>query len=119
MTQADESHRAVTSMYDLLFEKALEVYSKDLFPICGLTATPGRSHITNDTYKLVKRFETYLIKPDLGEEYEDNPLAYFRKEGYLAKPKHILFHSGREYNISDDDLKKFQMNGISQAIVGS
>ena len=74
----DEAHRAVSFMYDNLFDRAYELRGEDLFPVCGLTATPGRAGINaaEETAKLVKRFEAYLIKPDLGEAYADNPLRF-------------------------------------------
>ena len=64
----DEAHRAVSAMYEKLLSRAESICGPDLFPICGLTATPGRAGITSygDTIKLVDRFETYLIKPELG-----------------------------------------------------
>ncbi|MCS6866998.1 MAG: DEAD/DEAH box helicase family protein, partial [Gemmata sp.] len=77
----DEAHRAVSAMYDKLLDKAEQVCGPDLFPICGLTATPGRAGLNSseETIKLVGRFEVYLIKPELGEQYEANPLRYFRE----------------------------------------
>jgi DNA repair protein RadD len=101
----DEAHRAVSYMYDNLFKMASEIRGEDLFPVCGLTATPGRAGINaaEETAKLVKRFEAYLIKPDLDEAYTDNPLRYFREHKYLARAKHIVYRSGRKYVLSDDE----------------
>lgn len=101
----DEAHRAVSYMYDNLFKRASEIRGGDLFPICGLTATPGRAGINaaEETAKLVKRFEAYLIKPGLDEAYTDNPLRYFREHKYLARAKHIVYRSGRKYVLSDDE----------------
>ena len=104
----DEAHRATSYMYDNLFERAESVCGKDLFPVCGLTATPGRAGINSaeETAKLVDRFEAYLLKPDLGEEYARNPLKYFRDNGFLAKAKHVVYRSGREYALDDSELIK-------------
>lgn len=101
----DEAHRAVSGMYDHLFERAITLRGEDLFPVCGLTATPGRAGINaaEETAKLVKRFEAYLIKPDLGEDYALNPLSYFREQKYLARAKHIVYRSGRKYILSDEE----------------
>lgn len=101
----DEAHRAVSFMYDNLFDRAYELRGEDLFPVCGLTATPGRAGINaaEETAKLVKRFEAYLIKPDLGEAYADNPLRFFREQKYLARAKHIVYRSGRKYVLTDDE----------------
>lgn len=102
----DEAHRAVSTMYDTLLDRAEEVCGPGLFPICGLTATPGRAGLNSsqETVKLVGRFEVYLVKPELGDQYAVNPLSYFREHGYLAQARHVLFHSGREYTLTDDDL---------------
>jgi len=102
----DEAHRASTSMYDVLLDRAEEICGSNLFPICGLTATPGRAgnRQAEETRKLVDRFETYLVKPEFGKEYEDNPLHYFREHGFLANPHHIEFRSGREYHLTEKEL---------------
>ncbi len=107
----DEVHRAVSPMYDVLLDRAEEICGHDLFPICGLTATPGRAGINREeeTVKLVNRFETYLIKPELDPEYEQNPLQYFREHEYLARAHHILFRSGKEYKLTDNDLQEMNM----------
>lgn len=102
----DEAHRATSYMYDKLFEKAQEIRGEDLFPVCGLSATPGRAGLnaTEETAKLVNRFDAYLVKPNLGEEYAQDPLRYFRENKYLARAKHIVFRSGRKYVLNDDEL---------------
>jgi DNA repair protein RadD len=102
----DEAHRAITPMYDLLFTKAKAICGENLFPICGLTATPGRAGLNQaqDTVKLVGQFEYYLIKPDLGAEYENDPLRYFREHEYLARAHHILFKPEGEYTLTDDEV---------------
>jgi len=104
----DEAHKAVSSMYDSLLNKAIEICGDELFPICGLTATPGRAGLfsTEETNKLIGRFEAYLVKPKLGGEYEKNPLQYFREHRFLAKANHIIFSSGREYTLTDDELNE-------------
>src|SRR5690606_16897926 len=81
----DEAHRAVTPMYEALYSYAGELKGTDMFPICGLTATPGRKH---NSQSLSKFFKTNLYTPDLGKEYEDNPLKFFRDKKYLAMPIH-------------------------------
>lgn len=103
----DEAHRAVSAMYDTLLDRAEEICGPDLFPICGLTATPGRAGMNSseETVKLVGRFEVYLVKPELGKKYETNPLRYFREHRFLARARHVLCHSGREYVLTDDDLE--------------
>ena len=107
----DEAHRAVSDMYDKLLDRAKEICGPDLFPICGLTATPGRAGLNSaeETFKLVGRFEAYLIKPDLGKEYEKNPLQYFREHEFLAQARHVLYRSGREYTLTDYELDKMKL----------
>ena len=104
----DEAHRAASQMYDSLLDAAGKICGSDLFPICGLTATPGRTGLNRaqETDKLVGRFEAYLIKPDLGTEYEQNPLRYFREHEFLAQAHHTLYQSGREYTLTDDEVEK-------------
>ncbi len=106
----DEAHRAVTKMYNTLYEYAQKLRGEDMFPICGLTATPGRSM---DAHKLPAVFSYKLFKPNLGQEYEDNPLKFFRDKGYLATPIFISVPTGIEIDLqldldnpSEEDLEK-------------
>lgn len=97
----DEAHHATTKSYEILFNKCKELAGEDLFPICGLTATPGRSN--EETMTLVNQFEAYLIHPSLPDmrRYELNPLLYFREEGYLAEPIFLLHEDGEEIEVAD------------------
>jgi superfamily II DNA or RNA helicase len=106
----DEAHRAVSMMYTRLLEKAEKATHGELFPICGLTATPGRTENRNggETIELIERFDAYLLTPTLGDEYAHNPLKYFRDREYLAHADHIVCKSGREYRLTDDDLMKME-----------
>ena len=108
----DEAHRAVSTMYDTLFDRAQQL-RPDLFPICGLTATPGRTGIyaESETKKLVDRFQALLIKPRLEVGYEADPLAFFRDNGYLARPIHRVYESGREYEFSDEEYRHCRIEG--------
>src|SRR5699024_6356389 len=98
----DEAHHAAAPSYGVVFDRAKELVGEDLFPICGLTATPGRNN--DETVKLVDRFEAYLIHLTLLdiEKYKKYTLLYFREEGYLAEPIFLLHEEGEEYEISDD-----------------
>ncbi|WP_394578736.1 DEAD/DEAH box helicase [Cytobacillus firmus] len=102
----DEAHHATTKSYELLFNKCKELAGEDLFPICGLTATPGRGN--EETMNLVNQFEAYLIHPELPDmkRYQLNPLLYFREEGYLAEPIFLLHENGEEIEVADyiDDV---------------
>jgi len=84
----DEAHRAVSSMYDILLRRSEYFCGPDLFPICGLTATPGRAGI-----------------------YQEQPLEYFREKGYLARARHIIYRSGREYSLTDDEVYELERVG--------
>lgn len=107
----DEAHRAVSSMYDGLLKRAIEIAGPELFPICGLTATPGRTGTAvHETIKLVDRFEANLIAPSLPEAYQQNPYRYFRDQGYLAKAFHIVYRSSREYQLTEEELEECQWN---------
>lgn len=96
----DEAHHATAASYNELFKYAEQMVGEDLFPICGLTATPGRN--MDQTTMLVEQFEANLICPDIPNEqkYEDNPLLYFQEQGYLAKPKYFCN--------SNDELIKWE-----------
>ncbi|MDQ6598109.1 DEAD/DEAH box helicase [Bacillus salipaludis] len=102
----DEAHHATTKSYNALFDKARQLAGEDLFPICGLTATPGRSN--GETMKLVDQFEAYLIHPKLPDmvRYKVNPLLYFREEGFLAEPIFMLHDNGLEMEVTDDMLNE-------------
>jgi DNA repair protein RadD len=101
----DEAHHAVAPIYRTLLDKAEELCGPDLFPICGLTATPGRNN--EETTMLVEQFQAYLIQPKLPPDsrYYRNPLLYFRNEGYLAEPRHIVYQSGSTVEINEDELE--------------
>lgn len=87
----DEAHHATAASYHKLIEHAKLVVGEQLFPICGLTATPGRA--MDQTGRLVEQFQANLIQPTLPQkpEYIQNPLLYFQQEGYLAKPTYLLY----------------------------
>lgn len=108
----DEAHCAVTGMYDLLLDEAIRLCGDELFPFCGLTATPGRSGFgeerANQIEKLVDRFSANLIKPDLGEIYENDPLKYFRDNGYLARPRHLICSTHKEYELTDEEIDRMK-----------
>ncbi len=108
----DEAHRAVTQMYDVLLDRAEQLVGPDLFPICGLTATPGRSGVdtASETQRLVGRFDAHLLTPDLGPEYRDDPLRYFREHGYLATPVHRPLQ-GREYELTSEESRDLELEG--------
>lgn len=102
----DEAHHAVAPIYRTLLTKAEELCGPNLFPICGLTATPGRNN--EETTMLVDQFQAYLIQPKLPPDsrYFRNPLLYFRTEGYLAEPRHIVYQSGSSVEINEDELEE-------------
>lgn len=108
----DEAHRAVTAMYEKLFSEAKKVCNQDLFPICGLTATPGRSGIgENNTQKLVNQFEATLIKPSLESDPDydtDNPLEYFKKHHYLARAVLEIIRNNTSIKCDEKQLQELR-----------
>ena len=106
----DEAHRAVSSMYDTVLDRAEEICNSTLFPICGLTATPGRAGMNSpqEIVKLVGRFDVHLIKPELGNEYITDPLRFFREHKYLAHAHHVVCRSGLEYELTDEELGELE-----------
>lgn len=93
----DEAHKAVTKMYNTFYEYCQLLRGKKMFPICGLTATPGR---TDDITKLTKFFIFRLVTPTLPEKYKEMPIRYFRDNAYLARPIHELITTGATYIIT-------------------
>lgn len=108
----DEAHRASTYMYDVLLHKAKEMTENRLFPICGLSATPGRNTIMgeDEVDKLVNMFQMNLITPEFSgdKKYQENPLAYFKEHQYLAKVNHIVFKSNFEYRMTDEEIAELK-----------
>ncbi|MBO5920215.1 MAG: DEAD/DEAH box helicase family protein [Bacteroidales bacterium] len=98
----DEAHRSTTMMYETVLAKAKDIRGENIFPVCGLTATPGR---TSNTDELSLLFKLKLITPDLGEEFKSSPLKYFRKNGFLAKPIPHIIRTDIEI-----DIKEFSHN---------
>ena len=92
----DEAHRAVTMMYNTFYEYSQRIRGEKMFPVCGLTATPGR---TDDITKLTRFFVFRLVTPDLPKEYLDRPVHYFRAKGYLARPIHEIIATGAIYTV--------------------
>ena len=111
----DEAHRASSYMYDLLFEEASNLTNGKLFPVCGLSATPGRNTIiyNSDVEKLVDRFQMNLITPEFkdNEKYKENPLEYFKENKYLAKVNHIIYKSNIEYTLSESEINDLKEEG--------
>lgn len=109
----DEAHRASTLMYDGLLELAADVTKGRMFPICGLSATPGRTKIEEEGKKLIGRFEANLIIPEFqGEDsiYRNHPLQYFKDRKYLSKTRHILYRSQNVYELTDQNLKEMEQD---------
>ncbi|MFQ5880225.1 MAG: DEAD/DEAH box helicase [Dehalococcoidia bacterium] len=107
----DEAHRAVSEMYTTLLDKAEQSCGPELFPICGLTATPGRAGIygEEETLLLADRFQWHLVPPNLGQDYENDPLKYFIDKGYLAHPQHVVVHSRRAYTLTDEEVEAMKL----------
>lgn len=105
----DEAHRAVTTMYNKFYALGKSIRGDKMFPICGLTATPGRG---DDTTKLPKAFKYQLETPNLPKIYEDNPLEYFRAHKYLARPTHKAITTNAEYIFSFDGNSKIGVDSI-------
>lgn len=101
----DEAHRAVTMMYETFYGYSQQIRGEKMFPICGLTATPGR---TDDITKLTDFFIFRLITPSLPSRYADKPVEYFRDKNYLARPIHKIITTDVTYtiNMNDDNAGK-------------
>lgn len=95
----DEAHQAVTTMYNRIYDFGKSIRGDEMFPICGLTATPGRG---DDSTKLPSFFRYQLETPNLPKIYEDNPLEYFRHHKFLARPIHKIITTNTEYIFSSE-----------------
>ena len=108
----DEAHRATTLMYDSLLQEAKHVTEEKLFPICGLSATPGRNTIIDDSEvnKLVEMFQMNLITPEFSgdKKYQENPIIYFKEHKYLSRVNHIVIDSGLEYRMTEDEVNELK-----------
>ncbi|WP_282434523.1 DEAD/DEAH box helicase, partial [Desulfotomaculum copahuensis] len=49
-----------------------------------------------------------LPTPALGEEYSTNPVKYFRDNGYLANPRHIVCKMSMEYELTDSEIEQLK-----------
>lgn len=103
----DEAHRAISDMYITLYRYATKLNGEAMFPICGLTATPGRN---GQTIELSNFFKSRLYTPTLGHQFDENPIQYFRNQKYLAIPKHKAIQT--EYSIKNIDINPI-ISGIS------
>lgn len=105
----DEAHRASTKMYDIIFREAKTLTDGKLFPVCGLSATPGRTKIEEEGKKLINRFEANLIVPEFrGEDgqYRNNPIQYFKDKKYLSITKHIAYSKHKKYILTEKELQE-------------
>ena len=93
----DEAHRAVTSMYELFYKYSSQIRGEKMFPICGLSATPGR---TDDINRLIKLFRFQLVTPQIPCKYDNHPISYFREKRFLACPIHEIITTGTTYTIN-------------------
>ena len=109
----DEAHRAVTYMYDELLRKAKSATNGNMFPICGLSATPGRNTLIDncEVNKLVDMFQMNLITPKFSDnkKYQENPIEFFKENKYLARINHIVIHSGKEYKLTEEEMKELEV----------
>ncbi|MBQ3877780.1 MAG: DEAD/DEAH box helicase family protein [Prevotella sp.] len=92
----DEAHRAVTMMYNTFYAYSQRIRGEKMFPVCGLTATPGR---TDDITQLTRFFVYRLVTPLLPAKYQAKPVNYFRDKRYLARPIHEIISTGTTYTI--------------------
>lgn len=105
----DEAHRASTEMYDVILDLASKLTDERLFPICGLSATPGRTKIEEEGKKLINRFEANLIMPEFdGDDvqYRSCPIKYFKDKKYLSITKHIVYANEKEYELTEHEVEK-------------
>lgn len=105
----DEAHRAVTKMYNKFYELGLAIRGNNMFPICGLTATPSRK---DDVTKLPTFFRYHLETPNLPKEYDSNPLEYFRINQYLARPIHKIITTNAEYIFSFENNDTISIDSL-------
>jgi DNA repair protein RadD len=96
----DEAHQAIAPTYRLVIEGLSA--RRDVMPILGLTATPGRTWNDPETDKQLSDFFRRK-KVTLQAEGYANPIDFLVSEGYLAQPTFAqIEHTSA--NLSADDL---------------
>lgn len=102
----DEAHQSTAPTY----KDAIELLSNKKSKIVGLTATPGRHHVnqdSDDTKKLAKFYQSNKIDivDDDGLQLDD-PIEYLTDKGVLANLTRYRIDSGSEIELTEAEQKQ-------------
>jgi DNA repair protein RadD len=103
----DEAHQAIAPTYRLVIDGVAA--RKNVMPVLGLTATPGRTWNDPDKDKQLAEFFCWN-KVTLEIPGYKTPLDYLVSEGYLAQPNfRTLEHYGTQLSAHQADLLAKEM----------
>ena len=102
LTIIDEAHKATAETYQHVLQ--LLAPQGGSAKLLGLTATPGRSWLDPDEDEKLANFFN-RNKVSLEVEGYDNPIAYLRDQGYLAKQETIKIEYSGDHQLTISDLK--------------
>ena len=99
----DEAHQSIAPTY----KSAIELFSNDRTKILGLTATPGRHGVNDESVESEQLAKFYRnrkinIVSDHGEDLE-NPIAYLRDKRVLSKYEVYSITGSSDISLSDDE----------------
>jgi superfamily II DNA or RNA helicase len=101
----DEAHSSITKSYTEVLEQLGITHNRLARPLVGLTATPFRGKDSDETRRLVNRYDNNrLDKGVLGED----PYGRLQDRGILARTKHETLRGG-DLVLTDDELRQVQM----------
>jgi DNA repair protein RadD len=99
---SDEAHNVLAPTH----QEALRKLEENGTRIVGLTATPVRGIDTSENKKLQEYFNDQLIEIDSGEI---NAIEFLQGEGYLSHYIPTTIPSNRQFNLSTDQRRKFEV----------
>jgi len=106
----DEAHMALASTYN----DAIRFFAGINCKIIGLTATPGRHGIdedTEETEKLADYFERNIL--NLNEFCKDKtPIKYLQDRKILSKVERLVLQTNFDLNFTNSEIKKLESTGL-------
>lgn len=99
----DEAHKATAPTYKATLQSLLCASAK----VLGLTATPGRTLMT-ETKELADFFFEDIITAGGNGDGDGESIAYFRKEKILSETIHEPLYTNLDYTLSPSDLKALE-----------
>jgi len=84
----DEAHYSLAPGHQLIINAFEKARADQPTRVLGLTATPGRSNLTDadESLRLAELFDRQLIVPDVATD--GSALEWFQEQGYLSRLRH-------------------------------